>query len=81
VCVAGKTFKGILLQMREVGGTVPVGTFTSDLPSYTKLTTCSVSGDSVTHSSPDDKADPTCFVWRSPENVNGDLVFVYVLIP
>lgn len=76
VCVMGKTFKGILLQMREVEGTVPVGTFTTDLPSNTKLTTCSASGDSVTHSNTNNKADSTCFVWNSPEKVDGDLVFV-----
>ena len=76
VCVTGKTFKGILLQMRVAEGTFPVGRFMPDLPSNTKLTTCSVNGDSVTHSNANDKADPSCFVWKAPAKDHGDLMFV-----
>ena len=76
VCVTGKTFKGVLLQMRPVNGTVPVGTFTAGLPSDTRLTHCSAEGDSVTHSRATDKADPTCFVWKAPANDHGRLIFV-----
>lgn len=48
VTISG-TFGGFLLQAREVGKTVPIGIF-SNPSSPSKLTECTVAGDSVTHS-------------------------------
>jgi len=71
VCVKGGTFKGILLQMRVVGDTVPVGTFNGTrgtLANDTKTMNCTADNDTVTHSKPTIKKDPTCFYWKAPNN-------------
>ena len=71
VCVKGSKFKGILLQMRVVGKTDPVGTFDGakgKLPNNTQLMNCSAEGDSVTHSYPTEKPSSACFIWKAPEN-------------
>ena len=71
VCVSGKKFKGILLQMRAEGSTTPVGKFKGTrgiLANDTKLMKCKADGDTVTHSKPTNKASPTCFYWNAPDN-------------
>ncbi|KAK2193849.1 hypothetical protein NP493_5g15019 [Ridgeia piscesae] len=64
VCVKGAKFQGILMQVRVVGKTEPVGTFDAKLPNNTKRMKCTADGDSVSHSKAEDKADPTCFTWK-----------------
>ncbi|KAI0217295.1 hypothetical protein LSAT2_030865 [Lamellibrachia satsuma] len=65
VCITGKSFRGILLQMRTVDGAVPVGTFDGAmLPNDTKLLKCSADGDSVTHENTAVKPNSTCFGWK-----------------
>ncbi|KAK2192234.1 hypothetical protein NP493_36g03013 [Ridgeia piscesae] len=71
VCVTGRQFKGILLQMRAEGSETPVGTFNGTrgtLANDTKLMTCTADGDTVTHSKPTNKTSPTCFYWKAPDN-------------
>ena len=71
VCVTGKKFQGILLQMRAEGSTTPVGTFNGTkgiLANDTKVMTCTADNDTVTHSKPTDKANQTCFYWNAPDN-------------
>ena len=75
VCVKGKAFQGILLQMRAEGSTTPVGTFNGTkgiLANDTKVMNCTAEGDTVTHSKPTDKAANTCFLWKAPDNVTQD---------
>jgi len=80
VCVVGKAFKGLMLQMRVVGDTVPVGTFNGTkgiLEDDTKLLQCTAVGDTVTHSKPSLKRNPTCFFWKaSDKDATDKLQFV-----
>ncbi|KAI0209373.1 hypothetical protein LSAT2_005935 [Lamellibrachia satsuma] len=80
VCVTGSPFQGILLQARAVGGIRPVGTFDDNIPSNTKLIKCTSDSDSVTHSNTVVKADPTCFIWKAPDEEQGDLKFVATIV-
>ncbi|KAI0217290.1 hypothetical protein LSAT2_030860 [Lamellibrachia satsuma] len=77
VCVTGKSFRGILLQMRKVGGSDPVGTFDGAmLPNDTKLLKCTADGDSVTHENTEVKPNSTCFVWKIHKESTEKLNFV-----
>ena len=69
VCVTGREFKGILLQMRAVGDTAPVGTFIGMMADDTKTMNCSADDDTVTHSNATIKPSPSCFYWKAPDNV------------
>ena len=62
--------------MRAVDGTRPIGSFDANVPSNTRVMKCTSASDSVSHSSQVDKADPTCFVWKAPDNDEGDLKIV-----
>ena len=80
VCVVGKAFKGLMMQMRAVGDKVPVGTFNGtkgSLPEDTKLMQCTAVDDTITHKRSSLKPSPTCFYWKASENdVTDKLQFV-----
>ena len=76
VCITGSPFQGLLLQARVVGGTRPVGTFRENVPKNTKLMKCTSESDTVTHLDEMVQDDPTCFVWKAPNEDKGQLRFV-----
>jgi len=69
VCVTGRELKGLLLQVRAVGDTAPVGTFIGMMANDTKTMNCSADDDTVTHSNATIKASPLCFSWKAPDSV------------
>ncbi|XP_078495103.1 putative defense protein 3 [Ciona intestinalis] len=68
-------FRGILMQARNPGAEVPLGTWISP-PTDTKLTKCSVDGDSVTHANTNLKPSGTVFKWKAPNKNVGTVQFV-----
>nr|XP_009860739.1 putative defense protein 3 [Ciona intestinalis] len=68
-------FKGILLQARNPGGSVPLGTWTN-LPANTKALTCTAESDSVTHSNTNQKQSGTMFSWIAPNKNVGQVQFL-----
>ena len=76
VCVTGQPFQGIFMQMRAISEYASVGSFETTLPSNTKLKKCTRDNDSVTHSNTNIKDNPTCFVWKAPDNEERVLRFV-----
>nr|XP_002121143.1 putative ferric-chelate reductase 1 [Ciona intestinalis] len=67
-------YRGLLLQARKVSSSAPVGTW-MNVPANTKLITCSVANDAVTHSNTMVKNESSVYTWKAGGN-HGNIEFV-----
>ncbi|XP_054754126.2 putative defense protein 3 [Lytechinus pictus] len=79
VTITGQSFKGILLQARRSSDNTVIGTF-SDPPANTKPLECTSAGDSITHSSRDEKSSGTQFTWTAPSSDVGNITFIATVV-
>ncbi|XP_002121143.2 putative ferric-chelate reductase 1 [Ciona intestinalis] len=72
--VSERGYNGLLLQARKVNSNAPVGTW-MNVPANTKLITCSVANDAVTHSNTMVKNESSVYTWKAGGN-HGNIEFV-----
>uniref|UniRef100_UPI00398F0CE7 putative defense protein 3 n=1 Tax=Pristiophorus japonicus TaxID=55135 RepID=UPI00398F0CE7 len=76
VKIAGGIYKGILLQAREPGAAIAIGTWSTSSPD-TKTLACFNRGNSaITHSNINDKNGNVIYSWTPPANCVSKMTFV-----
>ncbi|XP_038063098.1 putative defense protein 1 [Patiria miniata] len=70
------TFQGFLLQARTLTSLDPVGTFLAGTDGASRLLTCNVTGDSITHTGPGVKRSGMTLTWQAPTESVGNIRFL-----
>ncbi|KAK2176878.1 hypothetical protein NP493_634g00035 [Ridgeia piscesae] len=79
LCIrASEIWRGTLVQARRADNSdiFPVGSWSEEVPADTRLMTCSIEGDSITHANTKQKDDNVCFMWQPPTEPVGDIFFI-----
>ncbi|XP_022100364.1 putative defense protein 1 [Acanthaster planci] len=74
------TFQGFLIQARTVGSPLPVGSFLAGTDGASKLLSCNATGDSITHTGPEEKQSGMSFTWQAPAASVGKIQFILAAV-